>query len=97
MVELLHGKTTDAILNRFYFAGNRLGHGFLETVYQNVMYIELTERGLKVKAKARLPVRYNGRIVGDFEADLIVEDSVIVEIKAGRAIDPSAVAQTIIA
>ena len=92
---LLHSEITDGILKCFYLAGNRIGHGFLESVYQNVMYIELMEHGLRVRSKVRLPVRYAGRIVGDFEADLIVEDKVIIEVKAGRAIDPSAVAQTI--
>jgi GxxExxY protein len=95
MVELLHAAITDAILKRFYFAGNKMGHGFLESVYQNVMFIELTEHGFSVRSKVRLPVHYRGRVVGDFQADLIVEDKVIVEIKAGRAIEPSAVAQTI--
>jgi GxxExxY protein len=95
MADLLHGKITDGILNCFYRAGNRMGHGFLESVYQNIMYLELTEHGMKVRPKARLPVRYRGRLVGDFEADLVVEDLVIVEIKAARAIDPSATAQMI--
>ena len=93
MADLLHGNITDGILNCFYRAGNRMGHGFLESVYQNIMYIELTEHGMKVRPKVRLPVRYCGRLVGDFEADLIVEDLVVVEIKAGRAIDPSTTAQ----
>jgi GxxExxY protein len=50
---------------------------------------------VKVRTGVKLPVRYEGRLVGDFETDLIVEDLVIVEIKAGRAIDPSATAQVI--
>ena len=94
-MELLHGEITDGILTCFYRAGNRMGHGFLESVYQNVMYIELTEHGFTVRSKVRLPVRYAGRIVGDFEADLVVDGKVIIEVKAGRAIDSSAVAQTI--
>lgn len=95
MADLLHGKVTDVILRCFYRGGNKMGHGFLESVYQNVMYIELTAEGVKVKTGVRPPVRYEGRLVGDFETDLIVEDVVIVEIKAGRAIDPSATAQVI--
>lgn len=70
-----------------------MGHGFLESVYHTVMYHELSKTALKVRSKVRLPVRYEGMLVGDFEADLIVEDCVILEIKAGRAIDPSAIAQ----
>ena len=95
MADLLHGKITEGILNCFYRAGNRMGHGFLESVYQSIMYLELTGQGMKVRQKVRLPVRYCGRLVGDFEADLLVEDLVVVEIKAGRAIDPSATAQMI--
>lgn len=72
-----------------------MGHGFLESVSQNVMYIELTAAGAKVKTGVRPPVRYEGRLVGDFETDLIVEDLIIVEVKAGRAIDPSTTAQVI--
>lgn len=95
MTELLHGDVTDPILRCFYKAGNKMGHGFLESVYHNVMFIELGKTGLQVRSKVRTPVRYDGKIVGDFEADLVVEDRVIIEIKAARAIDPSAVAQVI--
>ena len=70
-----------------------MGHGFLESVYHTVMFHEVSKTGLKIRSKVRLPVRYDGMLVGDFEADLIVEDCVILEIKAGRAIDPSAIAQ----
>jgi GxxExxY protein len=95
MADLRHGKITEGILGCFYRAGNRMGHGFLESVYERIMYIELTEHGMHVRSKVRLPVRYRGRLVGDFEADLIVEDLVVVEIKAGRAIEPAATAQVI--
>ena len=82
MTELLHRDTTDKIIGCFYRAGNQMGHGFLESVYHNVMFHELSKAGLKVRSKVRLPVRYEGLIVGDFEADLIVEECVILEIKA---------------
>jgi GxxExxY protein len=92
-IELLHGVVTDGILGCFYAVGRAMGYGFLESVFQASMFIELTERGLKVRPNAQLPVRYKGRVVGDFKADLIVEDKVIVEVKAMRAIEPSAEAQ----
>ncbi len=95
MTELLHRDITDKILGCFYKGGNKMGHGFLESVYQNVMFHELRKAGLDVRSKVRLPVKYDGIIVGDFEADLIVENCVILEIKAGRAIDPSAVVQLV--
>jgi len=95
MADLLHSNITDVILRCFDRGGNKMGHEFLESVYQNVMYIELTAAGVKVKTGVKLPIRYEGRLVGDFETDLIVEDLIIVEIKAGRAIDPSTTAQVI--
>src|SRR5688572_20464718 len=93
MSELLHGDITDGILGGFYAVGRQMGHGFLESVYQAAMFLELTDRAIKVRANIRLPVRFKGRIVGDFKADLIVEDKVIVEVKAMRVIEPSSEAQ----
>ena len=93
MSELLHGDVTDGILGGFYAVGRQMGHGFLESVYQAAMFLELTDRAIKVRANIRLPVRYKDRIVGDFKTDLIVEDKVIVEVKAMRMIEPSSEAQ----
>ena len=93
MTELLHADITDNILGCFYRVGNKMGHGFLESVYHKAMFHELISAGLRVRSKVSLPVWYEGKIVGDFEADLIVEERVIIEIKAARVIDPSAVAQ----
>ena len=93
MSELLHGDVTDGILGAFYAVGRQMGHGFLESVYQAAMFLELTERAIKVRANVRLPVRYKGRVVGDFKTDLVVEDKVIVEVKAMRLIEPSSEAQ----
>jgi len=92
-VELLHGDVTDGILAGFYAVGREMGHGFLESVYQAAMFLELAERAVKVRANVRLPVRYKGRIVGDFRTDLVVEDKVIAEVKAMRLIEPAAEAQ----
>jgi GxxExxY protein len=61
---------------------NTLGYGFLEKVYLNAMFIELKEMGLKVEKEKRILVYYFGNIVGDYNADLIVEDIVAVELKA---------------
>ena len=93
MTELLHAETTDKILGCFYRVGNKMGHGFLESVFHRAMFHELTKAGLTVRSKVSLPVWYDGKMVGDFEADLIVEERVIIEVKAGRAIDPSGIAQ----
>jgi len=63
-----------------------LGAGFLESVYQNSLVHELRRAGLNIAVQKRLQVRYEGVIVGDFIADLIVEDKVILELKAASAL-----------
>jgi GxxExxY protein len=93
MTELLHAAVTDKILGCFYRVGNAMGHGFLESVFHRAMFHELTKAGLRVRSKVRLPVWYEDKIVGDFEADLIVEECVIIEIKAAKSIEPHAIAQ----
>lgn len=59
-----------------------LGPGFLESVYQNALIWELTKNGFKAEAGRAITVRYDGQIVGAFTADLLVNDSLIVELKA---------------
>jgi GxxExxY protein len=59
-----------------------LGAGFLEKVYEKAMLIELQERGLKAKSQVPLKVYYKNRVVGDYQADILVEDAVILELKA---------------
>lgn len=59
-----------------------LGYGFLEKVYKNALTIELDEAGIKCIAEAPLKVLYHGKIVGDYFADIVVEDKIVVEVKA---------------
>ncbi len=61
---------------------NELGYGFLERVYQNSLYLELKNKGLKVEAQKKIIVYYKGIKVGEYYADLIVEDLIILELKA---------------
>lgn len=61
-----------------------LGHGFLEKVYQRAMQAELIERGVKAELESRIKVVYKGTVVGDYVADLFVEESVLVELKVAR-------------
>jgi GxxExxY protein len=77
-----HEEITEKIIQAFYKVYNTLGYGFLEKVYLNAMFIELTQLGLKVYKEKRILVYYFGNIVGDYNADLIVEDIVAVELKA---------------
>ncbi|MBI5858268.1 MAG: GxxExxY protein [Sphingobacteriales bacterium] len=77
-----HEEITEKIIQAFYRVYNTLGYGFLEKVYLNALYIELTSMGLKVDKEKRILVYYFGHVVGDYNADLIVEDAVAVELKA---------------
>ena len=84
---------TERILHAFYAVYNELGAGFLESVYQQAMVIALTELDIGVVAEASIGVSFRGRSVGTFRADLVVDDAVIVELKAGRALEPAHEAQ----
>ena len=81
-MDLKHKELTDGILKIFYEVYNELGYGFLEKVYQNSMYIELKNKGYKVEAQNKIKVYYKGTEVGEYYADLIVENLVILELKA---------------
>ena len=73
---------TERIIACSYRVHNELGPGFLEKVYENALKIELEEEALAVEQQHPIPVHYRERIVGDFYADLIVEDRVLIELKA---------------
>jgi GxxExxY protein len=81
-----HKALTSQIIKAFYDVYNALGHGFLEKVYENALIIQLRKSGLEVVAQARIEVRYDGHVVGEYFADLLVEQKVIVEVKAARAL-----------
>lgn len=85
-MELLHQELTNAIIKTFYEVYNELGYGFLERVYQNSLYLELKSKGLKVEAQKKIEVYYKGIEVGQYYADLIVEDLIILELKAANCI-----------
>jgi GxxExxY protein len=59
-----------------------LGHGFLEKVYENALMIELPKRGLNAESQVPIEVKYKGEIIGEYFADIVVEDQVILELKA---------------
>jgi len=91
--ELKHGILTNKIIGTFYEVYNELGFGFLESVYENSLVIALREKGFKVEQQISVPVWFRGQRVGDFIADLLVEKTVILELKAVRAIDEAHKAQ----
>ena len=90
---LLHKELTDDILGLFYEGYNELGFGFLEKVYQNALCLELKSRGHKVVAQQKCAVYYNGKEVGEFFSDIVVNDVVILELKAVENIHPEHVRQ----
>jgi len=81
-----HKELTGNIINAFYQVYNTLGYGFLEKVYENALAHELRKRGFKVTQQTPLTVFYDGVVVGEYFADLFVDDSVILELKAADAI-----------
>jgi len=86
---------TDIILRGFYEVYNELGDGFLESVYENALYIVLTGYGLSVEKQKDISVFFRRNIIGDFKTDLIVNEKVIIELKAIRTLDPAHEAQLI--
>ncbi len=77
---------TEKIIGCAYRVYNKLGYGFLESVYENAMLLELKKAGLKSENQRPIKVYYEGETVGDFKADIIVEDLVIIELKSVRRI-----------
>ncbi len=73
----------------------QLAPGYLESVYQNALVWELRSRGLTAEKEIPIPVRYKNHIVGDFRADILVNDSIIIELKAVREINPIHEAQLV--
>ena len=82
MSSLLHKKITDAVLKAYYDVYNDLGYGFLEKVYQNAMYFELKSLGYKVEAQKQIKVYFRNQLVGEYYADILIEDKIIIELKA---------------
>ena len=70
------------VINKTYEVRSHLVAGYLESVYKKALLIELREAGLEVEDEVELPVLYKGHVIGDFRADIIVEGSVIIELKA---------------
>ena len=79
-----HKELTDKIINIFYRVYNKLGYGFLEKVYENAMIIELEKESIPAVSQSAISVSYEGKIIGEYYADILVDNKVIVEIKAIR-------------
>lgn len=81
-----HSDLTEKIIAAFYAVYSALGYGFLENVYVKALLIELNRRGLKTSDELPIQVFYLGQLIGEYYADIIVNDLVILEIKAGKAL-----------
>jgi GxxExxY protein len=85
-MKYLHSELTGGIINAFYHVYNQLGYGFLEKVYENALAHELSKRGFRVVQQARIDVWYDGLRVGTYAADLLVNETVIIELKVATAL-----------
>jgi GxxExxY protein len=81
-MKLLHEELTDKIIKAFYSVYSGLGYGFLEKVYENALCYELSLLGLSYHKQKPIKVSYKEKIVGEYFADILVEDTVILELKA---------------
>jgi GxxExxY protein len=83
---LLHGALTGEIIGVFFDVYNGLRWGFLEAVYAGALEIEFLDHGISYRREAKLDVRYKGRVAGIYRADFLVEERVVLELKASVAI-----------
>jgi GxxExxY protein len=93
--KLLHCDLTEKVIGIFFDVYNDLGHGFLESVYENGLALALSEAGLQVARQKLIDVWYRGAKIGDFRADMIVNDVLLVELKTAGAIDHAFDRQTL--
>lgn len=84
--KMIHSDITERIIKCFYEVYNILGYGFLEKVYESSLYNELNGCGLFCERQKKIDVFYKGKLVGEYYADIIVEEKVIIELKAAETI-----------
>ena len=93
MVEILYKDLSFRIVGAAMEVHRTLGPGFLEAVYEGALAHELALRGIRFERQKRLPVRYKGQLVGDYVADFVVEDQIVLELKAVSRFNPTHEAQ----
>ncbi len=81
-----HKELTENIIKIFYRVYNKLGYGFLEKIYENAMMIEFRREGIPAVPQSPIKVFYEGEIIGEYYADILVDNKVIVEIKAAKCL-----------
>jgi GxxExxY protein len=91
--KLLHPELSEKVIGVYYDVYNEVGHGFLESVYANCMSVALSAAGVSVRREVPIPVYLRGIDVGQFKADLVIENCILVELKAVQNLDRSHEAQ----
>jgi GxxExxY protein len=94
-IALEHSRLTEKVIGAFYDVYNHFGPGFLESVYQRSMQIALQEIGIKADIEVPIPVFFHGQSVGEFRADMVIENTILIELKVARGLDPAHEAQVI--
>lgn len=92
---MLYKDLTEVVIECCLDVIRELGSGFLESVYEKALLIALVQRGLRARSQVPLQVSFRGEVVGDFFADIMIEDKLIVELKAVKALLPEHQAQVI--
>ena len=93
MITYKHQDLTEQIINAAYTVHNTLGYGFLEKVYHNSLVIELKKRGIFIEQEKPIKVKYDNQLVGEYFADIVVDNKVVVEVKAVDKHNPAFDAQ----
>ncbi|MDX2190110.1 MAG: GxxExxY protein [Bacteroidota bacterium] len=83
---LIHQDLSNRVIKCFYDVYNTLGYGFLEKVYENALYYELTQNGIYCTKQFPIKVHFKDQLVGEYYADILVEDKLILELKAAETI-----------
>jgi len=86
-------KLSEEVIGAAFAVSNQLGIGFLEKVYENALMSELRRRNIPAVAQQKIVVRYKGEVVGDYQADIVVADQLIVELKCVDTLAPEHTAQ----
>jgi GxxExxY protein len=86
---LEHGELTEKIIGIYFKIYNRLGYGFVERVYHNAFQIELEKANIPFESEKRIAIVYDERIIGNYIADLVIDDRLIIELKAVEQLDPA--------
>jgi GxxExxY protein len=91
--ELLYERLTESIIGAFYEVYNQIGFGFLEKAYSAALEIELSHRGLAVQREVRADIRYRGRFLCSQKVDLLVVDTIVIEVKSAETMPPNSIKQ----